>query len=339
MPTGAGEEVTLAAPGVPGGIEPDVVVKQVTDETADGEITCLYDSANDPTFCPARPSEPTPEEVLTQLLTRGQAMTGSVREPPSRCEDEPECRADSDMRESMEGLSLGTVLSRWLGPPPETQPDVEHSAEEASTQQDLNKLRRPDGRSHQLNRAWRDTAEYERQKGELEKTRCRGRTESQLEAKKRAPSQSAGASPKRRSRSRSRGPSAGGNRNEPQAEPPRGADKSAKKRPPLNWIPGPEEEFPMHLAVGTKAHAFILWAENYKLNLECYEVQALQFIPNHVEVTGKIVASVMWALVNGTMGEHHPVPDRIVELEGTDPHEQSPAGATFPTRPEEQDDL
>ena len=65
------------------------------------------------------------------------------------------------MRESMEGLSLGSVLSQRLGPPPEAQPDVEHSAEEASTQQDLNKLQRPDGRSHQLNRAWRDTAEYE----------------------------------------------------------------------------------------------------------------------------------------------------------------------------------
>ena len=86
----------------------------------------------------------------------------------------------------------------------------------------------------------------------------------------------------------------------------------------------------MHLAVGTKAHAFILWAENYKLNLECYKVRALQFIPNHVEVTGKIVARVMWALVYGMMGERNPVPDRIVGLEGTGPHEQSPAGAAFP---------
>ena len=169
--------------------------------------------------------------------------------------------------------------------------------------------------------------------------RCRGHSESRLEAKKRAPSQSAGASPKRWSWSRSRGPSAGGNRNEPQAELPCGADKSAKKRPPLNWIPGPEEEFPVHLAIGTKAHAFILWVENYKLNPECYEVQALQFIPNHVEVTGKIVVWVMWALVNGMMGERHPVPNQIVRLEGTDPHEQSPMGAAFPTRPEEQDDL
>ena len=160
-PAGAGKEVTPAAPGLPGGIEPDVVVEQVTEETADGVITCLYDSTNDPTFCPARPSEPTPEEALAQLLTRGQAMTGSVREPPSRREDEHECSTDSDMWESMEGLLLGAVLSQRLGPPPETQPDVEHSAEEASTQQDLNKLRRPDGRSRQLNWAWRDTAEYE----------------------------------------------------------------------------------------------------------------------------------------------------------------------------------
>ena len=308
-PARAGEEATPAVPGVPGGIEPDVVVEQVTEETADGEITCLYDSANDPTFCPARPSEPTPEEALTQLLTRGQARTGSVREPPSRCENEHECSTDSDMRESMEGLSLGAVLSQWLGPPPETQPDVEHSAGEASTQQDLNKLQGPDGHSRQLNWAWRDTAEYERQKGELERMRCRGGFESRLEAKKRAPSQSAGTSPKRQSWSRSRGPSAGENQNEPKAELPHRADRLAKKRPPLNWIPGPEEEFPVHLAVGTKACAFILCAENYKLNPECYEVQALQFIPNHVEVTGKIVARVMWALVYGMMGEHHPVPD------------------------------
>ena len=236
VPAGAGEEATPAAPRAPGSIEPDMVVEQVMEETADGEITCLYDSANDPSFCPARPSEPTPEEVLAQLLTRGQAMTESFREPPSHHEDEQSV-------------------------------------------------------------------------------------------------------PKRRSRSRSRGLSAGENQNEPKAEPPRGADKLAKKLPPLNWIPGPEEEFPVHLAIGTKTHAFILWAENYKLNPECYEVQALQFIPNHVEVTGKIVAWVMWALVYGMMGERHLVPDRIVGLEGTGPHEQSPAGATFPTRPEGQDDL
>ena len=169
--------------------------------------------------------------------------------------------------------------------------------------------------------------------------RCRGCSESRLEAKKRAPSQLARTSPKRWSQSRSRGLSVGENRNEPKAEPPRRADTSAKKQPLLNWIPGPEEEFPMHLAVGTKAHAFILWAENYKLNPECYEVRALQFIPNHVEVAGKIVARVMWALVYGMMGECHPVPDRIVGLEGTGPHQQSPAGATFPMRPEEQHDL
>ena len=161
VPAGAGEEATLAAPGAPGGIEPDVVVEQVTVETADWEIMCLYDSANDPTFCPARLSEPTPEEALAQLLTRGQTMTGLVREPPSRHEEEHECSMDSDMWESMEGLSLGAVLSQRLGPPPEAQPDVEHSAEETSTQQDLNKLRRPNGRSRQLNRAWQDTAKYE----------------------------------------------------------------------------------------------------------------------------------------------------------------------------------
>ena len=36
VPARAGEEVTPAAPGVPGGIEPDMVVEQVTEEMADG---------------------------------------------------------------------------------------------------------------------------------------------------------------------------------------------------------------------------------------------------------------------------------------------------------------
>ena len=62
---------TPAAPGAPGSIEPNVVVEQVMVETADGEITCLYDSANDPTFCQAWPSEPTPEEALAQLANQG----------------------------------------------------------------------------------------------------------------------------------------------------------------------------------------------------------------------------------------------------------------------------
>ena len=55
--------------------------------------------------------------------------------------------------------------------------------------------------------------------------RHRGRSESRLEAKKRAPSQSAGTSPKRRSQSRSRGLSVGENQNEPKAELPHRADK------------------------------------------------------------------------------------------------------------------
>ena len=47
----------------------------------------------------------------------------------------------------------------------------------------------------------------------------------------------------------------------------------------------------------------------------------------------------MWALVYGMMGERHLVPDRIVGLEGIGPHQQSPAGAAFPMRPEEQHNL
>ena len=38
-----------------------------------------------------------------------------------------------------------------------------------TTQGDLDKLRGADGRSRQLSKAWRDTAEYKRQKGEMER--------------------------------------------------------------------------------------------------------------------------------------------------------------------------
>ena len=81
------------------------------------------------------------------------------------------------------------------------------------------------------------------------------------------------------------------------------------------------------------------WSESYKLNAECAEVQALQFIMDHQIMLGKIVARVQWGLVFGIMGRQHPVPDSIVRLESINQRMQSPAGALFPIKFQNQGDL
>ena len=73
------------------------------------------------------------------------------------------------MKEAFDGMTLSAQLTQQLGPSPGTLPNLKKNATTAATQKDLDKLRRPDGHSHQLNGAWRDTAEYERQIGELER--------------------------------------------------------------------------------------------------------------------------------------------------------------------------
>ena len=108
-------------------------------------------------------------------------MREDPEELPSHCSasggDSGNLSTDSEMKEVMGGLSLSAALSGQLGPAPAALPNLAQQAAASTTsttatsvtQGDLNKLRRPDGRSCWLNRAWWDTAEYERQKGEMEK--------------------------------------------------------------------------------------------------------------------------------------------------------------------------
>ena len=127
----------------------------------------------------------------------------------------------------------------------------------SATQGDLNKLRRPDGHSRQLNRAWRDTAEYERQKGEMEK-RSRERS-------KRPSSQAGRSDNKRRSRSQSRPRTPNPERSLPAEE------ALPDDKPVLKWIPGEKEEYPVHYTK-TKMHSFVMWVERHTLDEHCEEV-------------------------------------------------------------------
>ena len=147
---------------------PDVVMEEEIEE----KITVTYDSMNDPQVVSSCEQGPTPEEALVQLLLSNQPQPRPVQEtsthPTTGSGDAGELRMDSEMKEAVEGLMLSTEMTHQLGPPPGTLPNLEgHAA--TTTQTDLNKLRRPDGRSRQLSQAWRDTADYERQKAQLEK--------------------------------------------------------------------------------------------------------------------------------------------------------------------------
>ena len=222
----------------------------------------IYDSANDPTVACNQP-EMSAAESLADILKSSVTDVGDSEKPPS-CRlasggDSGNLSTDSEMKEVMGELSLSASLLGRLGPAPAALPNMAQQAAAAmtlmtatsTTQGDLNKLRRPDGRSRRLNRAWRDTVEYERQKGEMEK-RSRERS-------KRPSSQAGRSDNKRRSRSQSR----------PRAPDPEGSlpaeEALPEDKPVLKWIPGEKEEYPIHYAED-KMHSFVMWVERHTLD-------------------------------------------------------------------------
>ena len=229
-------------------------------------------------------------------------------------------------------LSLSAPLSARLGPVPAALPNLTQQAAASTTsttatsmtQEDLDKLRRPDGRSRRLNRAWRDTAEYERQKGEMEKR--------SHERSKRPSSQAGQSDNKRRSWSRSR----------PRAPDPEGSlsteEAPPKEKPVLKWIPGEKEEYPVHYAED-KMHSFVMWAERHTLDERCEEVRALRYLVDHEVVVRKIITLIHWSLVYGSLKLRNPVPQQVVRLESMNRNMQAPPNAMFPIRYAQQHDL
>ena len=228
------------------------------------------------------------------------------------------------MKEAMGELSLSAQMSERLGPAPDALPNLAEHATTSATQGDLNRLRRSDGRSRRLNKAWGDTAEYERQKGELERhSRLRN---------KRASSQAGRSDAKRRSRSCSR----------PRTPTPESSlplvDALPQERIKLHWIPGEKDDYPVHFAE-KKMDRFIDWAETFRLDVWCDEVRVLQFIEDFQMVAGKIVARVHWGLVFGILKLRHPIPHQVIRLEAIKREMQSPPELLFPIRYAQNTDL
>ena len=154
----------------------DVIVEEEKEE----EIEMVYDSTNDPTVA-CHQSEMSTTKSLADILKSSATETGNLEELPSRHSasgsDSGNLSTDSEMKEVMGELSLSAPLAARLGPAPAALPNLAQQATApvtpttatSATQSDLDKLRRPDSRSHRLNKAWWDTAEYERQKGEMER--------------------------------------------------------------------------------------------------------------------------------------------------------------------------
>ena len=291
---------------------PDVVVEE--------EITIIYDSSNDPTAACHQP-EMSAVELLADILQSSAAQSRVPEELPTRRStsggDSGNLSTDSEMKEALGGLSLSAQLAGRLGPAPRALPNLMQQAAASTTQEDLNKLRKPDGRSRQLNQAWKDTAEYEKQKGEMEN---RGR-----QRNKRSSDQAGHPTTKRRSWSRSRLRAPG-----PKAPLSTTEDASGKK-PKLKWIPDEGAEYPVHF-VEKQMYHFIAWAETCDLDPRCDEVQALRYLADFKEVTEKVIARLHWSLAFGIMGFRSPVPDPIDGLEFMDKDWRSPPDAVFPVQ-------
>ena len=296
----------------------------------------IYDSTNDPTAA-CHQSEMSAAESLADILKSSATETGDPEEPPSRRSasggDSGNLSTNSEMKEVMGELSLSAPLAARLGPASVALPNLAQQAmapatlttATSATQGDLDKLRRPDGRSRQLNRVWRDMAEYERQKGEMER-----RSHEQI---KRASSQAGRSDNKRKSRSRSRlrtKASSGGS-------PPAG-EAPPEEKPVLKWIPGKKEEYPVHYAED-RMHSFVMWAERHTLDEHCKEVRAMRYIVDHEVVVRKIIALIHWSLVYGSLKLRNPVPQQVVGLEAINRDMQAPLNALFPIRFAQQHDL
>ena len=306
-----------------GGGGPDVVIEEEYEE----EITTIYDSANDPTAACHR-TDPTPVESLADILQSSVERPGpseKQRTCRSRSRGESEnLSTDSEMKEAMGELSLSAQMSEWLGPAPDALPNLSEHAT------DLGYSRRSeqtDGLTAIVIdsiKPGRDTAKYERQKGELERH--------SHPKNKRASSQAGQSDAKRRSRSHSRP-------RVPTPEPSLpSADASPQEKVKLHWIPGEQDDYPVHFAE-KKMDRFTDWAEKFKLDVRCDEVRALQFIEDFQTVAGKIVASVHWGLVFGILKLKHPVPCQVVGLEAIRREMQSPPESLFPIRYVQNEDL
>ena len=106
-------------------------------------------------------------------------------------------------------------------------------------------------------------------------------------------------------------------------------DAPLQERIKLNWIPGKKDDYPVHF-VEKKMDSFINWAETFRLDVQCNEVRALQFIEDFQTVAGKIVARIHWGLVFGILKFQHPVPCQVGRLEAIKREMQSPPGITVP---------
>ena len=87
-----------------------------------------------------------------------------------------------------------------------------------------------------------------------------------------------------------------------------------------------------HLSL-TDKQAFTLWMESYPYETESWEVKALSFLPDYVQVATKVIAKVLWAMVYVLKGGSLPYPDSFAqELQRTDPVLHQPPDSAIPIK-------
>ena len=100
----------------------------------------------------------------------------------------------------------------------------------------------------------------------------------------------------------------------------------------LNWMPGPDANFPVHLSVD-KPLSFQVSVVCFPLDRNVPEVRSLAYLDHYDEVAANVVAWVLWSVTHMYAGGTLPFPDAITHVDRhlyeTDPLFQYPLTTPF----------
>ena len=277
-----------------------------------------------------------------------------IRSPGADWDDPGTVTTDTEMTDAMTRFNLNSPANNRevlysqtgvnLGLLPGTLPNLQ-------TQMELDQLRRPDGRSrHTYSNMWSDASLYCSQKDAMAKSaqQRQSRSANTCSEKPHKWDQSnrdVADTAKCRSQS---------HRWEEDTEPPaqgaKGGGAPLPKQEPdikvipsrgdqhhviatLNWMPGPDSDFPAHLSID-RPLSFRVWAASFPLDKNAPEVESLSYLEDYKDIAANVVAWVLWAITHIYAGRTLPFPDTVTHIDRhlhrTDMRFQFPPTVPYP---------
>ena len=278
-----------------------------------------------------------------------------IRSPGTDWDDPSAMTTDTEMTDTMTGFNLNSLANNRevlysqtgmnLGPLPGALPNLQ-------TQMELDQLRRPDGQSQCTHtpthgqipvstiskrtpwRSQRNNASSYSANTRSEKPHKWDRSDRDAANTAKCRSQSHGWEEDPEPPAQG---AKGGGAPLPEREPDiKGIPSRGNRRcviATLNWMPGPDSDFPAHLSID-RPLAFRVWAATFCLDKNAPEVESLSYLEDYEDIAVNVVAWVLWAITHIYAGRTLPFPDAITyidpRLHRTDTRFQFPPTMPYP---------